>query len=83
MLKISLFLRNLQTSRANNSRILTIINAKFSGYYFFMDTNIKGDFQICISVPLRGQRTVARNFIYVELQLFEEQKIFFLENFGN
>ena len=36
----------------NNSRILTIKNAKFSGYHFYMNLNIKGDFQICISVPL-------------------------------
>ena len=26
---------------------------KFSGYWFYMNTNILGDFQICISVPLR------------------------------
>ena len=25
---------------------------KFSGYYFYMNTNMKGDFQICISIPL-------------------------------
>ena len=25
---------------------------KFSGYCFCINTNIKGDFQICISVPL-------------------------------
>ena len=30
-----------------------IKNAKFSGHYFYMNLNIKGDFQICISVPLR------------------------------
>ena len=30
-----------------------IKNAKFSGYYFDMNLNIWGDFQICISVPLR------------------------------
>ena len=29
-----------------------IKNAKFSGYYFDMNLNIWGDFQICISVPL-------------------------------
>ena len=29
-----------------------IKNAKFSGYYFYMYTNIKEGFQICISVPL-------------------------------
>ena len=28
-------------------------NAKFSEYYFYMNANIKGDFQICISVPLK------------------------------
>ena len=36
----------------NNSRILIIKNAKPSGYYFYMNLNIWGDFQICISVPL-------------------------------
>ena len=51
MLKISL-LRNLETSRVNNSRILRIKNAKFSGHCFYMNTKIQGDFQICISVPL-------------------------------
>ena len=29
-----------------------IKSAKFSGYYFDMNLNIWGDFQICISVPL-------------------------------
>ena len=41
-----------QTLRVNNSRILIIKNAKPSGYYFYMNLNIWGDFQICISVPL-------------------------------
>ena len=50
--KFAYFLRNLQTSRANNSRILSIKNAKFSGYCFYMSTNIYGNFEICISVPL-------------------------------
>ena len=53
MLKISLlFLRNLQTSLVNNSTIIRIKNAKFSRYRFYINTNIQGDFQICISVPL-------------------------------
>ena len=30
-----------------------IKNAEFSGYYFYMSTSIQGDFQICISVPLK------------------------------
>ena len=33
-------------------RIAVIENAKFSDNYFYMNANIKGDFQICISVPL-------------------------------
>ena len=36
----------------NNSRILTIKNAEFLGYYFLTNLNIWEDFQICISVPL-------------------------------
>ena len=30
----------------------TIKNVKFSGYYFYLNMNIWGNFQICISVPL-------------------------------
>ena len=37
----------------NNSRILRTKNAKFSGYYFYLKTNVQGDFQICIRVPLK------------------------------
>ena len=37
---------------ANNSRILRIQNAKFSGCYFDFNTNMDGDFQICNTVPL-------------------------------
>ena len=51
--KLVYFLRNLQTLRANNSRILRIKNAKFSRYCFYMNTNIKGDFRIYFTVPLR------------------------------
>ena len=42
----------MQILRANKLRILRIQNTKFSGYYFYMNANIQGDFQICISVPL-------------------------------
>ena len=44
MLKISLLLRKIQTLRVNNSRILPIKNAKFSGYYFYMNLDIWGEF---------------------------------------
>ena len=33
---LAYFLRHLQTARANNSRILRIKNAKFSGYCFYV-----------------------------------------------
>ena len=36
-------------------RIPRIKNAKFSGQYFYMNTNISVDFQICISVTLKKQ----------------------------
>ena len=50
--KLAYFLRNLQTSQADNSKILRIKNVKSSGYCFYLYTYIWGDFQICISVPL-------------------------------
>ena len=43
----------MQTLRVNNSIIIRIKNA-FSGYYFYINTNIYGDFQICISVTLNS-----------------------------
>ena len=46
------FLRKIQTLRENNSRIVTIQNAKFSGYYLYMNLDIWQGLQICISVPL-------------------------------
>ena len=60
MLKVCLQIqisRNLQTSWANNSKILRIKNAKFSGHCLYMNRNILGDFQICISVPLMLARS--------------------------
>ena len=45
---LAYFLRNLQTSQANNSRVLGIS-------CFYMNTDILEDFQICISVPLTDQ----------------------------
>ena len=59
MLKISLLLRKLQTSRVNNSRILRIKNAKCSGYCFYMNTNIAREFQICSDEPLRLEVKIA------------------------
>ena len=49
--KLAYFLRKIQTLRMNNSRNVWIKNAKFSEYYFYMNTNIQHNFQIRISVP--------------------------------
>ena len=45
--------KKMQILRVNSSRILTIKNAKFSEYYFYMNLNILGDFQFCISVKYK------------------------------
>ena len=55
ILKISLLFKKNKILRVNNSRILTIKNAKFSGYHFYMNLNIWEVFQSRISVPLRIQ----------------------------
>ena len=49
---VSLLFKKFTNSRANNSRILRNKKVKFSGYCFYMNTNIQGDSQICINVPL-------------------------------
>ena len=48
-----------------------IKNAKFSGYYFDMNLNIWGDFQICISVPLKTQIICFNLFCHFEASLRE------------
>ena len=54
MLNISLHFKKF--TNFTGSRILMIKNAKFSGYWFYMNKNILGDFQIYISVPLMSFR---------------------------
>ena len=44
----------MQNLRVNNSIIIRIKNETLSRYYFYMNSNTQGDFQICISVPLNG-----------------------------
>ena len=60
-------MRNLQTSRANNSRILRIENAKFLGYYFYINTNVQGDFQSCVSVLLIPVHDVTNKSLSLDL----------------
>ena len=72
-------LRNLQTSRANNSRIFRINKAKISGYCFYMNTGIQRDFQICISVPLIHQID-----IFYQLKRFERSLLWkFSSNYSH
>ena len=44
----------MQTLQVNNSRIPWTKNTKFLEYYFYLNTNIYGDFQFCISIPLKA-----------------------------
>ena len=39
--KVAYFLRKIQTLRVRNSTILSIKNANFSGYCFYMNSNIQ------------------------------------------
>ena len=52
MLNISLLFKKFTIFTGNNSIILRIKNAIFSEYCFYMNTNMQGDFQICISLYL-------------------------------
>ena len=52
MLKISLLFKKNTNFAGEYLRTLTIKNTKFSRYYIYINLNILGDFQICISVPL-------------------------------
>ena len=61
------FLGNLPTSRTNNSRIFRITNAKFSRYCFYTNTNLKENFQICISVPLSEKKTLESFQLWLSL----------------
>ena len=60
MLKISLLFEKFTNFTVNNSRIFRIKNRKFSENCFYMNTNIKGDFHICISVPLIDHVTMKK-----------------------
>ena len=73
--KVGYFLRKIQTLGANNSRLLRIQNAKFLGYYFYMNTNIWRVFKIYISVPLISQFFV-RLFVLIRITLKKFRNIY-------
>ena len=50
MLKIGLLFKKFTNFTVNNSKIVGINNVKILGYYFYMKTNIKEDFQTCICI---------------------------------
>ena len=66
MLKISLLFKNLQTSRANNSRIVKFKKANFQGIIFVY-------LFVCISVPLKLKGYKAEGNTY-ENSIFENTK---------
>ena len=69
MLALSAIKKINQFLRVNNSRILTIKNVKFSGYYFYMNLNIWGDLQFCISVPLSAIKKIKNDDLKCKNQL--------------
>ena len=73
------FKKNLQISRANNSRVLRIKNSKFWEYCFYLNTNIQGDYQICISVPKAYCINVVLDgmLIYLNRRYLFKNKIYF------
>ena len=65
--KVTYFLRKIQTSWLNYSRILWIKNAKFSGYWSYMSLNIHGNIHSC---TLKNWRCLQTKKIKVILYLF-------------
>ena len=61
MLKIRLLFKKFTNLRTNNSRIARIKNAKFPEYFSYINTNIHGDFKLCISVPLKLSQNSLEN----------------------
>ena len=74
MLKISLLFDKFKKYSRINSRTLRIKNAKCSGYCFYINTSIQGDFQSCISVPLRNPICLVR-LIVIEEVPFEVKEV--------
>lgn len=57
----------------NNSRVSRINNAKFSGYCFYTNPSIEGNFQICFSVPFNEQTIflIICTYLYCNLHSFK------------
>ena len=72
----------MRTFRVNIELIIGIKNAKFSGHYFYISTNVWGDFQIYIRVPLTSIEIIFTiyNFIYMILITFAIETNDFFRN---
>ena len=81
--KLAYFLRNLQTSRANNSRILGIKNAKFWGYCYYINTNMQGvmsmNFSLILAIefPKKKSYGSSENWKFKLWQTFSTNSLFF------
>ena len=73
--KLAYFLRNIQTSRVNNSHILKMKSAKFSGYCFYLNTNIQRDFLIYGS-PFRPLKSIPESNFTVSINIGIRENIF-------
>ena len=71
--KLGFFLRNLQTSQSNNSRIPKIEKAKFSGYCFYMNTTILADFHLKNKFTV--QHESATNSVFLPVSVFFDKML--------
>ena len=63
MLKISLLLKKLTNFTGKLREKSRCKYAKFSGYWFYMNTTLEGDFQICVCVPLNYKIILIKSII--------------------
>ena len=88
MLKIGLLLKKFLNFTGKYLEKSRFKNAKFSGYWFYMNTNLQGDFQICICVPLNYKIKLIKsiiicilmNHLKVLLQLDSNQPLYNSDN---
>ena len=52
------------------------MNAKSSGYYFYINTGKQGDFQIWISVPLNSVKNIVLGCIMLTITCCVQQRLF-------
>ena len=69
----------MQNLRVNNSVIRMIKNEALSRYYFYMNQNIQGDFQIYIRVPLIKRKNIVTITMMTLITMEQEtQKVYLM-----